>query len=454
MKNLQSRKELIDPLLKRWKFNESKTILRIYECSLDANTIQNLHNEFGSDENYSITIVDELDDLVLESEEVCDNLVIKIQKPTSENLVFFSEPGFKEYLNDEYSLEGIKVVFLGFIERSFQTLSCQFLPFHENPSGRPVVTKISAIDHVKPLTGRSQEFLIKDLSKWLIVDTIEQDIHDVWIEVAAKRLLVCLGREFLLDGDNLQINIAGERRKKIVASLTKSTSREVFLAVTKSVSWIYVNVSDIDSRHTILNYELSKAVGEILDIDSFTSSSRTIDETLDNSKLVYRYHLTNASKELNKLLTDLNKSLFDYISKIRQNTVDLINTLWRDFATAFGVIILNYTIKKNDIQALYFEYFGGALCLYLVISFWLSARSNSWFYKSLLAGLREWRPRIYGYINDYDFEKSTIGPLKQAHSKYMFTFWLVLGLYIISILSVVHFLLRINLLEFFKGVFR
>ncbi len=71
--------------------------------------------------------------------------------------------------------------------------------------------------------------------------------------------------------------------------------------------------------------------------------------------MAYRYYLQDTNKELYKSLTEINKTLFEHTSKIRQNTMDLISGLWRDFTTAFGLLVLNFSLKKPDVFRILLE---------------------------------------------------------------------------------------------------
>src|SRR5690606_30750846 len=107
--------------------------------------------------------------------------------------------------------------------------------------------------------------------------------------------------------------------------------------------WIYSEGRDIETRHHLFNNQvtlLPSAVANYFDNDLPVAFERT----LENSRLAYRHYVQSGNKDLTKSITEINKTLFDHMSRIRQNTVDLVNGLWRDFTTAFALMVLNFSL--------------------------------------------------------------------------------------------------------------
>ena len=97
----------------------------------------------------------------------------------------------------------------------------------------------------------------------------------------------------------------------------------IFKNTTRCSNWIYGESKDIDTRHGIFNHQITLILPENM---ANLNISTILISALDNSKLAYRYYLQSSNKDLNKTLTELNKTLFEYITKIRQNTTDLMSS--------------------------------------------------------------------------------------------------------------------------------
>jgi len=455
MKRLLELSALLQQFWKKYSFEESEKVIRLYNLEVTQqhfNTLKLLRNILldipGFNFYTELDIGDELD-LASSYQSYEGGVVnIRIDKRNGEDLYFFTDQGLALYLTMGYALQGVKNVFSATIEKPFEALTVNFSPISEKHNETVNSSSLLLIKYLKPLNAEAQLFLAKDLTKWVTKVEYLNKCPDVWVHASSIRLLCSIGFEFSIDSEEIIVEIIGDRRKKIAFNADMKIAPKFFIILNEIASWIYIEVTDVDSRHNIFNYELGRNMADSLKLSDDCQHSEIFENAFENSKLAYRYHLINSSKELNKTLVELNKSLFEYISKIRQNTVDLINTLWKDFATAFGILILNFTIKKESVPIHYFNFLGIGICLYLVSSFFLSTRISFWFYKSLKKNLIEWRNRIYGYIGDLDFSNFTMSPLKKAQKSYLFTFWVVFALYLILICSILHFVLNIRIFKY------
>lgn len=435
---------ILNSLSNLYEVDENESVLRFFEYPLDTNSYAILKELNQSLDNLgTLSISDELMSEVIDINDIYksefDGVVatVKIVKQSRPYLWFVSPTGFNSYLKGESPLENINTINLPFLKESFSTNHIRFTVEFEDLKDVQNDT-LSVIKYVKPLTIESQKLLPKDVNSWI---TSEKNISNIpfqsWKFHSSLRLLCSICSEVFAEKDKVELYFRGERRKKYCFEISDSAFYEnTFEIVTLSSDWIFNQSKDIDTRHSIFNQQVS-----ILLSDSSTESdfSSVLTAALDNSKLAYRYHLQSSSKDLTKTLTDLNKTLFEYISKIRQNTTDLMSAVWRDFSTVLGLMLLNFSIKKPDLPIEIFNYLAVALCIYLVASISLTARISFWYYNNLKENLSDWKDKIYGYLSDNEFQQYAYSPLKSAQSKYKTTFYIALTLYIIMIGAILYF---------------
>lgn len=240
-----------------------------------------------------------------------------------------------------------------------------------------------------------------------------------------------LGLSFFFRRCPKSIEFRGERRRTLIVAIDNNKIfLETFATIHQITFWIYFQTKDIDSRLTLFNQQFSSLLEEEEIELNEVELIKKLKIAFENSQLSYRYYLSNSSKELQKTLNDLNKTLFEYISKIRQNSSDLANTLWKDFTTSLGVMILNFAIKKQEIVGKYFNLFAISLCVYVIISLLIGSFSSFWFYYSLKKNLNSWRTKLYSYLNEDEYNTFAIFPLKKAFNVYILVFVVVLLAYI------------------------
>ncbi|MCP1384604.1 hypothetical protein [Runella salmonicolor] len=432
---------ILSSLSKLYSINEGEDILRIFSYPLNKENIITIKTLISSiSDTGDITIKDDLLDTLIELDETEDyigsSVTIKITKKPSQYLFFYTLKGFESYLKSENSLINTSAINLSFLKKSFRTNSVLFSACFENLAENDV-EKISTIKFVKPLSIESQKLLSLDINAWITKDNFLDDVVvlDAWRENSSLRLICSLCSEVFKEQESLELYFRGDRRKKIQINISDSTLLKLLFKITTNcANWVYGQAKDIDTRHGIFNSQISYLLSDDLNNDNLLLH---FELALDNSKLAYRFYLQSSNKELTKTLTDLNKTLLEYTTKIRQNSTDLISTLWRDFGTTLALMLLNFSLKKTESLDTLYDYLAIALSIYLVASISLTAKLGFWFYYNLKENLSDWRGKIYGYLSDEEFNKYAIIPLKSAQEKYNFTFAISVVLYIVLIIGVI-----------------
>ena len=363
---------------------------------------------------------------------------------TSTYPIFFSQRAFTKKLKSVTSLENLYGLL--FTDESFKTLTANFRGETEVLLGLPLGKEVlaetgSTVEkYVKSLNEEAISFLPKSAQQWLsISNTIQPKF---WKSIASAKLLCTLCAELFIDAGVANLTFRSDRRVTIkINLLDDELLLNLYDQVQAIATWIYQEGKDAETRHTIFNNQVGFL--SITDIKLFDEDFTAVAKhLLESSMLAYRYFIQTASKELSKSLTEINKTLFEHTNKIRQNTVDIVNSLWRDFTTAFGLLILNFSLKKPDISGEYWNWMLVGLLIYLCISYYLSSSVGFWFYYRLKASLVDMQSRIYSYLTEDEFNVFALNPLKGAQRKFIWTFWLVLICYVAIIFLVwqcIHF---------------
>lgn len=430
-----------------WLQRASETIesFRIVDFELTQDEFYNLialkaytiDNELG---NLIVRpdIGDEIDLDTPYSEEYSGKVSFKIEK--ADKLYFITEHGFLEFLNSSNTFPK-NHIYLQFTDSSFTTFTLKFLSLTKTENFiLGISEEINSVKYIKALNPAAQNLLPKNLQDWLTPNKFFHTCPSSWKTESAKKILCCLCTEFYTEDDSITYEFKGDLRKSLkILNSNNAFYIHVFENVNTIAQWIYFQKIDIESRLILFNQQFSTLLNNNDKFDS-DDLNKKMAIALENSKLAFAYYLSNSSKELQKTLVDLNKTLFDYIGKMRQNTTDLSTSLWRDFATVLAVIILNFTIKKQDVIQDYFKYFGIGLCIYITISFFITSNSGFWFYYSLKESLKNWRTKLYSYLSSSEYSEFALIPLRNAFEKFRFVFWICL----VSYLSMIVFVLFIS----------
>jgi len=349
--------------------------------------------------------------------------------------VFFSASYFRKALRGSVALHPVYRLVFG--AGNFNTKAVVFL-------GRAGLRKYQPAAFADELVQPGQKYVVSlnqdaigflpaNVDQWLVDQ--HGSIPDYWKIIAAPKLLAVISSEVLLLNDELSVVFKGDRRVKLMLNLAdEQLMSSIYTTVNTVANWIYSEGKDIETRHHVFNNQV--CLLSLSEIDHFFDNFNSIvDRVLENSILAYRYYVQSSNKELTKSLTEINKTLFEHVGKIRQNTVDLVNGLWRDFTTAFGLMILNFSLKKPDVSQVYWNLMLVGLIIYLCSSV------GFWFYYRLKQSLTDMRTRIYGYLTDDDFNDFALNPLKSAQRKFIKTFWVILVCYL-AIIGVVFFALK------------
>ena len=432
---------LANPEIKK-NISETSKAVRFLDIQLDKEIFdlaKTLKNYIQQKKLGSVSISNEFGiDINLESPDYKEDYsVVSTLKIEKSQPFFVTKKGFKNFLSKSNEIKFTRAIIFFSDVCSFSFVT-SFCPIENNDINRSIqVSNVSPIKYIKPLNTLSQNFLPVLLQEWSTDSKYFGNACSEWKQESTKKLYSLIGNQFLIEANFLDIDFRGERKKSIKIDLNNSQLFELsFEKINQIIFWIFFENNDIDTKHTLFNQQMSALIEDDRNIYQNDDLLKKFTIAFENTQLSYRYLISNISSNLQKNLNDLNKTLFDYISKIHQNTSDLGQTLWRDFATILGVMILNFAIKKTDILTKYFPAFAIALCIYVCLSFFIISNSGFWYYYSLKKNLNNWRNKLYAYLSNSEFEDFAVTPLKNAFRKYRSIFWIVFSAYAISIFLV------------------
>lgn len=448
---------LLRPYLSGHEITEGLISLRIYNVNITEQIYQDLcavGRQLNTGEGWSLTVNNNtfsdtpvnLDGAYSSYYEGSSKLLLS--KPSTGDKYFVTEQGLEGFLNNKESEFGTGNIKFYFDGKSFESLTTSVYHFEDAPKkiighDKPV----NAIKYVRPLDKAYFDLAPMNVLSWIVSDNVTSrvDLPKSWKRQATKRLIVSMCSEFVSANDNaIELIFRGDRRKTVsIGGPIFEDLSYYYGIINEAAYWIFADSKDIDTRHTIFNSQLAYLIPEKRDLCDGKDGefAQTLSWALDNSKVAYRYHLQASSKELVKSLTDLNKALFDYIGKIRQNTTDLVNGMWKDFTTVFALLILNYSVKKPDLPEGFYKCLGIGIIVYLIVSFGFVSRMGFWFFSSLKKNMVDWRSKLYSYLTNDDWNNYAISPLETAQGRYRNAFFVVMALYVAMAFTVCYFLL-------------
>ena len=247
---------------------------------------------------------------------------------------------------------------------------------------------------------------------------VEGAAAPAWREAAATMISLALPNELYRDGPGAMAMLAGQPPRKLALKGT-GHGADGFEAQQAAAAWVYLEGADVEVRHTFLSAELSRewTAGE-----SFLSGlPKRVGPALDSARLLYKAHLRAGSKDTLKALSDLRKTLSDEVQKLLQQSRDLSAAVWRDVAVAIGALVVRLAVDaaKGGIGGgSGFAWLYAVVAAYVGISYAVSVSTNRRFLGVAERSRSAWRTRLYGFLDDADYDALADGPLTEAMAAY------------------------------------
>lgn len=370
----------------------------------------------------TIQCIDSIDDIISpnqgqENERYRFNLIFELPIKTA---YIFTPEGWRSFLlNDELVITTVNVKLL-FIENGFKTRLFFIEQWVDYPCasdvpvpGRPYIRTRS---HVK---SNSPQFMAPTfIEPWVLLEPISLDsiASNIWKDISAKMILRSIPNELYIDSSH-KVYLLGSPPRRL--ELEEEAIEEImFDKLQEAASWIYLEGDDTEVRHTFLSTELAREWNPSLSFCRGINSR--LPNAMESAKLVYKAHLRASSKDTLKTLGDLRKTLADDIQKLLQQARDLSTTVWRDVAIVLGAVAVRYamdSIKANQIST-GFAIIYGLVLIYIVTSYLITISINKKFIEIMKNSQEIWRNKLYGFLDDDDYQKLAAYPLAKAYRAY------------------------------------
>jgi len=205
--------------------------------------------------------------------------------------------------------------------------------------------------------------------------------------------------------------------------------RDGFICLQRAQRWVFENERETELRHTLLAAEIAHAGGQYRDAAECVKSE--IEAALDSAKIAYQMSLSDLSRDTLKVLGDLRKAITEETAKVTDATRQTIGSVTSAVAVGIGLIAARIATSVDPIVMTAVM----VLAVLYVVMIFLSGAHFIW----LQRGIRShWRPRLYRFLSDQDYERMVAEPIKRAEN----AFWWVASLGLLSVLVLLGVLLQ------------
>lgn len=370
-----------------------------------------------------------------------NKLTIDIKCTSFENNRYiFTIEGWNVLLHDD-SIVGTthKVNILG-LESGFETLSFLVEPWVSEPVALEAPTsKDKFINTQTYIKFYSNGFMpSSNIHSWILkkYPLTENQFYNKWLDVSCNMLTRCLANELLLNGEKF-VCLTGKPPKKILFG-NPDVLTSLHTVIQDVNKWIFTEGQEIELKHTFLTCELAREWPE--NISFCDGLPRKLSLAYESAKLLYKAHIRTSSKETIKSLSDLRKTLTEDTQKIVAQSKDMTSALWKDLALVISIVAIKYTLDASKIPTgnKLFPYIFFALAAYIFISQITTIYINNSFFKILNDHRLTWREKLYGFLDDEDYNKLAVKPISDAYKAYKLISIFVIFVTIITSLSMTY----------------
>lgn len=185
---------------------------------------------------------------------------IHIEKQsTASTFYFFSTRGMTALLSDMDLVSMARRILIAGDFEAFKTVSCSFQPWIESipdeQTADPLVD-VAPRRFVKDLMGSKVPIAI---GPFLLsgAQPAPSNVFDSWKSSATQQILRTLVNEVWQEKTVEMVQLSGPRSRRLVADLDRSLDANAFQPATDAARWVYASGRDIETRHTLLTYELA-----------------------------------------------------------------------------------------------------------------------------------------------------------------------------------------------------
>lgn len=312
--------------------------------------------------------------------------------------------GFRRLLQQGHDFVRWKVAT---IRSCFRTQGRIFEPWGENNEfvSQPSTKSPRAI--VQEQSDR--RFVPENISLWLMV-LPGPNLYDCpaslsWVNVASRKLILSLADEVLSDGG---VKLRGP--PKLTLSIPEDDfasdlGQAGFDALTEATTWVYENSREAEMRHSLLSTELSRSGGR--HSSAVVCVRSDISSALSTAKIAYKLALSELGKDTLKALAELRKSVADETAKVSDTSRQIVASIAGAIAAGLGLIVARLTTPTHPAVV--------TILMIVVFVYVATATYSAEHFVRLQRSLRvDWRPRIYRFLSEDEYESMVGAPTAAA----------------------------------------
>lgn len=353
---------------------------------------------------------------------------VTITKPTLANgaLPVLSAEGFSNLLSQGAQYSQWWVAGLSTPIRTWQS---SFLPWGKVEASQPPVATKSPRYLVREYT--TDRTVASDVAPWLLRDAdqeveIDGSYQRIWAECATRALVYCLPNE--IDPDNRSLKFRGPPR--LVLSKPESEDISQFIAskgfreLQAASAWVFENERETEARHALLAAEIGRS--GIGDQAATAFIQKDMRVAFDGARIAYEMALAAVGADTLKALSDLRKSVTEDTAKVTEATRQTIVAVFGAIAVGIGLIAAKAATQSTSDVISY-------LMIFAFIYVFIVAATGAQFVVLQRSLRSDWRPRLYRFIPEDEYEKLVKVPTLKAE----IAFWLaaLAGVLAVAILS-------------------
>lgn len=396
--------------------DESISTLRVFETRIQSEGVVELLKRFGellSQKSFGNLLIEgdiigeiSLNELTLDKVEN-EEIRLVINKDENDFFYFFSLHGFVQFLLKDNDLNEYDLIYINQDFESFSTFSNIYVSLSSfDKNSQEAKNTFKGLKDPRVLVKNRATNLCstpKNVSSWFLTEFSEaSQVLTAWKKIASFKLTLTLPLQLIDEDGNLRAVFKDENYYSFGLKNKESTIWEnVYHEIYDASFWIYKNKEEAESKHRLLNHQLAVEWSEAIEFPEGDKIARS----LSNAKRAYDLHLHDSSKEVLKSLTDLRKTLFEEVERVKETTRSLSDKLWRDFAIALGVLVIRFVPNLSSIPDEYLNILAYGTAIFLIVSIMITILSNFFFNRSSKQNRKKWQERLFFYISKDEFDE-------------------------------------------------
>ncbi len=391
----------------------------------------------------------------LDASDIADEKIwLSINKPNKNgSYYFFTIEGLKIALTNASFIQDAHNIFISCDFDPFASYSAWYLPWEKSAPYK--IPEWSGFDNplkiTRDLTATGK--IPNDLRPWLLYHAPEysSNVLELWKVKSCRKLCYAIPSEIETQGDAIFACSKGDRLRKIeFHSDSENPWYDAFDVVHDCAIWLYSSKQESESKHSFLNCHLSLEWND----STLWPDKDKITTALTNARQAYSLHLKGVSKEYFAQLVGLKKTLQDDVDRFHNNVQKLTNALWRDFIIALAVAVIKFSPKDTNFSHSAVIIIVTIILIYVSVSLIVMLYSNAKFIKITKLNREKWHKRLYGFIEENEYQELVTKPLEKAINTYKDVRAVVFMLYVLILLFLLNMIVPIDLnLKFYLDIY-